>query len=67
MRRPGLYRIAGKLGAIFFPLHRLVNGTPLDPLQSWTRTREFPAPAHESFGDYWRKKKSNEEAKHGHL
>ena len=65
MRRPALYRIAGKLGAIVFPLHKLVNGTPLNPLQNWTQTREFPAPAHESFADYWRKKKSDSEAKHG--
>jgi L-lactate dehydrogenase complex protein LldF len=65
MRRPALYRIAGKLGAIFFPLHKLVNGTPLDPLHNWTKTREFPAPSRESFSDYWRKKKSNAEAKHG--
>jgi L-lactate dehydrogenase complex protein LldF len=61
MRRPALYRIAGRLGSIFFPLHKLVNGTPLDPLQSWTRTRRFPAPARESFGDYWRKRKSTPE------
>ena len=64
LRRPWLYRIGGKLGAIFFPLHKLVNGTPLDPLRGWTKTREFPAPSRESFGDYWRKKKSNAEAKH---
>jgi L-lactate dehydrogenase complex protein LldF len=64
MRRPRLYRLAGKFGAIFFPLHKLVNGTPLDPLRSWTRTREFPAPVRESFSDYWRKRKSSEEAGH---
>jgi len=64
LRRPWLYQIAGKLGVIFFPLHRLVQGTPLDPLHNWTRTREFPAPSRESFGDYWRKKKSRAEAKH---
>ena len=65
MRRPGLYRIAGKLGAILFPLHKFIRGTPLDPLQNWTRTREFPAPAQESFADCWRKIKSNAEANHG--
>jgi L-lactate dehydrogenase complex protein LldF len=64
MRRPALYRVAGKLGAIFFPLHKIVNGTVLDPLQRWTRTREFPAPAKESFSDYWHKKKSDVKAKH---
>ena len=63
MRRPFLYRASGKLGSIFFPLHKLVRGGPLDPLQGWTRTREFPAPAKESFQDYWKKKKR--EARHG--
>ena len=54
MRSPALYRIAGKLGAIFFPLHKLVDGTSLDPLRNWTKTRTFPAPAKQSFADYWR-------------
>jgi len=65
LRRPWLYWIAGKLGVIFFPLHKLVNGTPLDPLHNWTKTREFPAPARESFSDYWRKKKSAKEVNRG--
>ena len=63
MRRPGLYRVAGKLGAIFFPLHKLVNNTALDPLRSWTGTREFPAPAKTSFADYWREKQIDRESK----
>jgi L-lactate dehydrogenase complex protein LldF len=63
MRRPGLYRVAGKLGAIFFPLHKLVNGTALDPLRSWTGTRDFPAPAWESFADFWREKQIDQESK----
>jgi L-lactate dehydrogenase complex protein LldF len=62
MRRPKLYRTVAKIGAVFFPLQRIVNGTPVDPLQSWTRTRSFPAPARETFSDYWRKHKA--EAKH---
>jgi L-lactate dehydrogenase complex protein LldF len=62
MRRPALYRLAGPLGAFFFPLQRLVNGSGLDPLRNWTATRTFPAPAAESFQDYWRKRK--QEAKH---
>jgi L-lactate dehydrogenase complex protein LldF len=63
MRRPFLYRLSGKLGSIFFPLHKLVNRGPLDPLRSWTGTREFPAPARESFQDYWKKKQKEE--RHG--
>jgi L-lactate dehydrogenase complex protein LldF len=63
MRRPALYRLAGKLGATFFPLHKLVDGTQLDPLQSWTKTRTFPAPAKKSFHEQWREHR--EEAKRG--
>ena len=61
MRQPALYRIVGKLGALLFPLRRLVEGTPLDPLRAWTETREFPAPAAESFQDYWQKRKQDKE------
>jgi len=64
MRRPLLYRISGKLGSIFFPLHKLVNGGPLDPLISWTKTREFPPLAKQSFQEYW-KAKGKKEAPHG--
>jgi L-lactate dehydrogenase complex protein LldF len=64
MRHPALFRLAGKTGSFLFPLHRLVAGTAIDPLQSWTRTRTFPAPARESFSDYWRKRKSTREGDH---
>jgi len=64
MCRPWLYQIAGKLGATFFPLHKFVNNTRFDPLRSWTATRDFPAPARETFGDYWRRKQSKPEAAH---
>ena len=60
MRRPRLYRALAKIGGLFFPLHRFVKGTALDPLANWTRTRYFPPPAKESFTDYWRKKKAKE-------
>jgi L-lactate dehydrogenase complex protein LldF len=59
MRRPSLYRLAGRIGKIFFPLHKLVNGTPLDPLRLWTKTRDFPEMAPQSFQDYWKKKKGS--------
>ncbi|MEI9997956.1 MAG: LutB/LldF family L-lactate oxidation iron-sulfur protein [Verrucomicrobiota bacterium] len=62
MRSPTLYRIAGRLGALFFPLHRLVKGTALDPLAAWTRTRDFPAPARASFSAYWRRKQEGHDA-----
>jgi L-lactate dehydrogenase complex protein LldF len=62
MRRPPLYRLVGKIGSALFPLQKLIAGTRLDPLKNWTETREFPAPARESFGDYWQKKKEGRHA-----
>ncbi len=60
MKRPWLYRISGKLGSIVFPLHKLVNGTVIDPLRLWTKTRDFPAMAPQSFQAYWAEKKAKE-------
>lgn len=57
MRRPLLYRIGAKLGQIFFPLHALIKATPLDPLLLWTKTRDFPRMAPQSFQEYWRERK----------
>ncbi len=63
MRHPVLYRIAGKLGARFFPLRRFVQGTLLDPLRLWTETREFPTPAKQSFQDYWEQRQQSKGGK----
>lgn len=53
MRRPSLYRLAGRLARTFQPLHRLVNNTPLDPLRAWTQSRNLPPPPKESFSELW--------------
>lgn len=58
MGRPALYRIAVKLARIFQPLHPLVNGTFLDPLIAWTRSRAFPKLATTSFQEQWKKERS---------
>jgi L-lactate dehydrogenase complex protein LldF len=60
MRRPFLYRLSGRIGKIFFPLRRLIRGTPVDPLGPWTKTRDFPDMAPQSFHDYWKQKKAKE-------
>ena len=57
MRRPALYRLSSRVGKIFFPLHKFVNGTVLDPLRLWTKTRDFPVMAPQSFQDYWKTRK----------
>lgn len=57
MRRPGMYQLAARLGRILQPLQRLVQGTILDPLRAWTKTRSFPPLAEKSFRELWRERK----------
>lgn len=54
MRRPGLYRLAAKIGRVARPLHVLVKGTALDPAKGWTRSRETPEIAKQTFTDWWK-------------
>ena len=58
MNHPALYRLAGKLGHFGQLFHPLIKNTPLDPARSWTRSREAPKIAAESFKDYWRARKA---------
>jgi len=58
IQKPVLYRMATKIARWMQPLHRLIKGTPLDPAQSWTKTRELPELAAQSFAEYWRSRKS---------
>ena len=55
--RPVLWSIAKKLGRWGRPLHNLVRGGALDPAAAWTRTRDLPPLAGESFKDWWRNRK----------
>ena len=58
MNHPVVYRLAGKLGHFGQIFHPLIKNTPLDPARSWTRSREAPKIAAESFKDYWRTRKA---------
>lgn len=57
--RPKLYSFAGRLARIAQPWQRLVQGTILDPLRPWTKTRSFPPLAAKSFHQLWRERKSS--------
>jgi L-lactate dehydrogenase complex protein LldF len=56
MRRPWLFRLAGKLGRWFLGWKAKdgwVSRLP-GPLAGWTAHRDFPLPAAKSFRDRWR-------------
>jgi L-lactate dehydrogenase complex protein LldF len=55
MRHPALYRVGTTLARWLQPLHGLVQGTALDPARAWTRSREAPRLARESFHAWWKK------------
>jgi L-lactate dehydrogenase complex protein LldF len=57
MRRPNLYRLAGRIARMVQPLQHWVEGTILDPLRAWTKTRSFPAAPPKSFHELWREMK----------
>jgi L-lactate dehydrogenase complex protein LldF len=54
--RPALYKFIGPLGRIGQKLHPLVAGTIFDPAYSWTKTRNPPKIAPQTFKEYWRKR-----------
>jgi L-lactate dehydrogenase complex protein LldF len=58
VNRPSLYAFAkraGRFAQVFYPL---VKGTRLDPAYAWTKTRDLPPIAKQTFKEYWRTQKS---------
>ena len=53
MNRPSLVAMAGKLGRAGQRFHPLVKGTRFDPARAWTRTRELPMIAKQTFREFW--------------
>ena len=53
---PIIYDLAKKLGRFGIMFHPLVRGTPADPMYAWTKTRDFPPLAAQSFKEYWRER-----------
>jgi L-lactate dehydrogenase complex protein LldF len=54
VNRPGVYALSKKVARLAQVFHRLVRGTRLDPAYAWTRTRDLPPIAKQTFKEYWR-------------
>src|ERR1022692_2194749 len=54
--RPSLYKLIAPLGRVGQKLHPLVKGTRLDPAYSWTKTRETPKIALQTFKEFWKER-----------
>jgi L-lactate dehydrogenase complex protein LldF len=56
VNRPGVYRFVTRAGRLLQILHPVVKGTRLDPAYTWTKTRELPPIASQTFKEYWRQR-----------
>lgn len=52
----GFWSCVTRLGRIGQKLHPLVLGTRLDPAYAWTKTRNLPPIARQTFKEWWRKR-----------
>jgi iron-sulfur cluster-binding protein len=58
VNRCWLYAFAKRCGRFAQIFHSFVKGTRLDPAYGWTRTRDLPPLAKQSFKEYWRTRKA---------
>jgi len=56
MKRPWLFRLAGKIGRFLQPFAKDAQGTAFDPAAAWTCTREAPQIAEQSFREWYDKR-----------
>lgn len=64
MNHPRLHRAALKMSRLLQPLHGLVKGGALDPARKWTKSRDLPAMAPQSFRDWWRHRTKTNNTNH---
>jgi L-lactate dehydrogenase complex protein LldF len=57
VNHPFVWWLGKKAARMFQPLHKIIRGSPLDPVRAWTKTRDLPPVAGVSFKDWWRKRK----------
>jgi L-lactate dehydrogenase complex protein LldF len=52
--KPALWALTTKLGRFGQKFHGLIKGSAIDPAQAWTKTRELPPIAKQSFKEWWK-------------
>ncbi len=57
VNRPLAYGLAKSAGRILQKFYPIVKGTRLDPAYAWTKTRELPLVAPQTFKEYWRNRR----------
>ena len=55
--KPAGWSLTTKLSRFGMKLRSLVNGSVLDPARPWTKTRELPPLAKQSFKEWWKEQK----------
>ena len=58
---PTLWKLLTKGGRIGQKFHGLILGTRLDPAYVWTKTRDLAPIAPESFREYWKNRRKNQQ------
>jgi L-lactate dehydrogenase complex protein LldF len=54
INHPSVYQTVKRAGRVLQLFHPLVKGTRLDPAYAWTKTRDLPPIASQTFKEYWR-------------
>ena len=52
--KPALWSLVTRMGRLGQKLHGLVKGGRLDPAYAWTKTRDLPPIAQQTFREWWR-------------
>jgi L-lactate dehydrogenase complex protein LldF len=52
--KPALWSLVTKMGRLGQKLHGFVKGSRLDPAYAWTKTRDLPPIAQQTFKEWWR-------------